>query len=226
MSIAKKDTIENRNGEFDLVSLFSDCKRKKYRLNELIFTPLSYSNKIYFLINGKVNVTIVSDKGRTVSAGYYKKGDLINLEVINNGKKRKVTANSKSKNTMALVISKSNFLRKLSAIPELQRYVLRKLLLDKANAEERFQRVLDIPSTGRVYTFLYHHALRFGERVGYEYVIREPLTHQEIGVHIGCSRQTVTTSMNIIRREGIIHFNRRYWIIRDPGGLKKIVDEL
>lgn len=230
----KKRTIKNnfplrtsleRQKELDFTGLFSNCKQKKYKLDECLFSPLNVSNKIYFVTSGKVKTTYFSQTGRAIGLNYYKNGDLINLETITEKNNRKTIALSKSKHTTALIISKHIFLEKLNLAPELQKYVLGKLLVDKTNAENRISKFLDIPSHQRVYDFLYHHLLRFGEQIGYEYVIRDPLTHQEISEYVGCSRQTVTTSMNDLRREGIIDFNRKYWIIRNLEGLKNLVHQ-
>ena len=231
MNIANKEHPKNwelpiqKGGEVDLINLFPDCNRESYGINECIFTPLKISDNIFFLISGKVKVTNVSEKGRVISCGYYRKGDLINLEIINSMTPTELTAESKSKDTVALVIPKGEFLQKLTLSHRLQQFVFGQLLKEKANTEQRIQRLLDVKSYGRVCDFLFHHALRFGDQIGYEYVIREPITHKEIGEYIGCSRQTVTTALNLLRRERIIHFNRRYLIIRDLKRLKKRVDE-
>lgn len=210
----------------DIATIFSAYPCKKYRLNEVIFTSLNLTKFIFYLIDGKVKITNVSDKGRLVSSGYYQQGNFINLKAITDNSKKKSFAISKSKNTIAISIPQNEFLQKLNLFPALHQNVFKQLLADKAESEQRIHRILDIKSNERVYDFLYHHTLNFGERIGYEYVIRDPLTHQEIGEYIGSSRQTVTTSMNFLRKKGILHFNRKYWIIRDLGQLKAIVDAL
>ena len=212
---------------FDLVSLFPDCPRKEYARNKALFTFLDVSNKIFFVISGKIKLTYLSEKGKAIGLNYYKSGDLINLETINqesNKRERKI-ALSKSKKTTILMISKENFLEKMNSVLEFQKYVFKQLLSAKTSAEKRVSNLLEIPSQQRVYDFLYGHTLKFGEKVEFEYVIRNPLTHQEISEYVGCARQTVTTSMNDLRREGIFDFNRKYWIIRNLEGLKNMVHQ-
>lgn len=217
---------ENSKKNNDFTVLFSDCQKRKYKLNEVLFTLVDSNSNIFFLKSGKVKVTKISDKGRQVSAGYFQQGDFINLEAITDNADKKITAISKSKDTIAICIKKIKFIEKLSTRTDLQVQIFTQILSNKAEAEQRIHRILDIKSNERVFDFFYHHTLKFGQRVGYEYVIREPLTHREIGEYIGSSRQTVTTSMNILRRKGILHFNRKYWIIRDLNALKKLVDGL
>ena len=62
-------------------------------------------------------------------------------------------------------------------------------------------------------------ALRRGERVGYETVVRKFLTHQEIANLTATSRQTVTTVLNDLRNKGLIKFDRRRLLIRDKDKL-------
>lgn len=207
----------------DIITLFPTCAIEKYGQNEIIFSSLNFSRYIFYIQNGKVKVTDISSKGRSVISGYYKKGDFVNLEVIKHSNIKKMSGISKSKNSIVVKISKEKFLSKLSRNSALQQYVFSQLLTEKTETERRIHRILDIKSSERVFDFIYHHTLKFGQRIGYEYVIREPLTHQEIAAYIGTARQTVTTSMNILRSKGILHFNRNYWIIRDLGSLRKIV---
>ena len=64
-----------------------------------------------------------------------------------------------------------------------------------------------------------------GQRVGYEWVLRNFITHQEIANLTATSRQTVTTLLNDLRNENIIAFNRKRLLIRDLDKLKKFVQE-
>jgi CRP-like cAMP-binding protein len=59
-----------------------------------------------------------------------------------------------------------------------------------------------------------------GQRVGYEWVVRNFITHQEIANLTATSRQTVTTVLNELRNGEIITFNRKRLLVRDVDKLK------
>lgn len=58
-----------------------------------------------------------------------------------------------------------------------------------------------------------------GERVGYEWVIRKPVTHLEIANMTATSRQTVTTTLNDLRYKKLLAFNRSRLLVRELEGL-------
>jgi CRP-like cAMP-binding protein len=62
-----------------------------------------------------------------------------------------------------------------------------------------------------------------GQRVGYEWLIRKPVTHQEIANLTATSRQTVTTTLNDLRFKKLLTFNRSRLLIRD---LDKLTEEM
>ena len=51
-------------------------------------------------------------------------------------------------------------------------------------------------SRSRIVEFLVELTRSRGQRVGYEWVVRKPITHQEIANLTATSRQTVTTTLN------------------------------
>jgi len=59
-----------------------------------------------------------------------------------------------------------------------------------------------------------------GQQVGYEWVLRNPITHQEIANLTATSRQTVTTTLNDLRYARILTFNRKRLLVRDLEKLK------
>ena len=93
--------------------------------------------------------------------------------------------------------------------------VLDNLSASLQRTQDRLLRMTLLSANQRVYHFLATHAVKSGRKVGFEYVIKPVLTHLEMGNIAGVGRQTVTTVLNDLRRDGIIHFNRRYLIVRN-----------
>jgi len=94
--------------------------------------------------------------------------------------------------------------------------------LDQINKNnDRLHRLLLYKSRQRVVQFLLDYVNEVGQRVGYEYVIKKPFTHEEIGNLSDTSRQTVTTVLNELKGKNLIHFTRRYILIRNLEALEE-----
>ena len=74
----------------------------------------------------------------------------------------------------------------------------------------------------RILHFLVGYVEKAGKDVGFEKVIRSILTHQELGSLCSASRQSMTTVLNELRQLNIIHFNRRYLLVRDLEKLREM----
>jgi len=72
----------------------------------------------------------------------------------------------------------------------------------------------------RVVEFIKEMGEERGKKVGFETLIKNYLTHQDIANLTGTSRQTVTTIMNKLRDQNLINFDRRRILIRDMDKLK------
>lgn len=99
-----------------------------------------------------------------------------------------------------------------------------KLMGSKAlEMEHRLESLIFKDSRSRIVEFMVEMAEKKGQRVGYEWVIRSFLTHQEIANITATSRQTVTTVLNELRDANFLTFNRKRLLIRDLEKLKSEV---
>lgn len=81
--------------------------------------------------------------------------------------------------------------------------------------EKRLESMVFKDSRSRIIEFLVDLNSERGQRVGYEWVVRNFMTHQEIANLTATSRQTVTTVLNELKSKNIITFNRKRLLIRD-----------
>ena len=89
--------------------------------------------------------------------------------------------------------------------------------------ENRLESLVFKDSRSRIVEYLLDLVKRRGQRVGYEWVVRKFITHQEIANLTATSRQTVTTVLNELRTKELITFNRKRLLIRDLDKLKEEV---
>ena len=85
--------------------------------------------------------------------------------------------------------------------------------------ERRMESLIFQDARSRIIQFLKESASKRGRRVGFEWLFKHSLTQQDIANITGTSRQTVTSVLNELRKENLIHFNRRSILIRDLANL-------
>ena len=115
--------------------------------------------------------------------------------------------------------SKSNIAKLFEEPNELQNYFLKLLGRRVLEVENRLHSLIFKDSRTRIVNFLLRLVEKKGERIGYEYVVRKFLTHQEIAYLTATSRQTVTTVLNDLRGREMIKFDRRRLLIKDKDRL-------
>ena len=86
--------------------------------------------------------------------------------------------------------------------------------------EKRLESLVFKDSRSRIVEYLFELVEKKGQRVGYEWVVRNFYTHQEIANITATSRQTVTTVLNELRAADILTFNRKRLLVRDLDALK------
>jgi CRP-like cAMP-binding protein len=95
------------------------------------------------------------------------------------------------------------------------------VLQRKSDAEERLTSLLFRPVEGRVVEFLLHAATRWGVADARGTLISAPITHLEIAKVIGSTRETVTVTLGILRRDGLLDTAGRRLIVVDRDALAK-----
>jgi CRP/FNR family transcriptional regulator, cyclic AMP receptor protein len=89
--------------------------------------------------------------------------------------------------------------------------------------ENRLESLLFKDSKTRIVEFMLKAIEKNGQRLGYEWMVRNFSTHLEIANLTATSRQTVTMILNELRNEKIIDFDRKRLLVRDLAKLKSIV---
>lgn len=87
--------------------------------------------------------------------------------------------------------------------------------------ERRLESLVFKDSRSRIIEYIIDLNDKRGQRIGYEWVIRKFITHQEIANLTATSRQTVTTVLNELKTKNLITFNRKRLLIRDLDKIKE-----
>lgn len=105
--------------------------------------------------------------------------------------------------------------------PAISQALVNIALQRQADAEDRLTSLLFRPVEGRVVEFLLRAADRWGVPDARGTLIAAPITHLEVAKVIGSTRETVTVTLGILRRDGLLATAGRRLIVVDRDALAK-----
>jgi CRP/FNR family cyclic AMP-dependent transcriptional regulator len=187
---------------------------KTFKKGEFIYQANDPTDEIFFIMDGKVKVGAFSNTGKEITKAIHNEGDIFGeMALVENGNRRDF-AQALEKSTIC-IIQKDSLKVLMRQNHELSMKLMRLMGTRMLDMERRLESLVFKDSRTRIIEFVFGLARRKGQRVGYETVIRNFGTHQEIANLTATSRQTVTTVLNDLRNRNILTFNRRRMLIRD-----------
>ncbi len=194
--------------------------QKKYKKGEYIYIPNEHADQIYFLSEGRVKIGAYGDGGKEITKAILTTGEVFGeLSLIGEQKRRDFAYVMEP--TTVCMISVNDMKSLMREHSGLQLFIMKIMGNRVLDMEQRLESLVFRDSRTRIIEYLENLAKRKGQRVGYETVVRQFLTHQEIANLTATSRQTVTTVLNELRTKNIITFNRKRLLIRDLNALAK-----
>jgi CRP-like cAMP-binding protein len=108
---------------------------------------------------------------------------------------------------------------RLAGDPALRAALAAAIVRQHRALEQRLEGLLLQSVEERLAAFLLDAAQRWGQPHPDGQLLSAPFTHAEIALLIGSTRETVTLVLGKLKREGLIAFDRRRIILRDPARL-------
>jgi len=180
----------------------------------------SAAQSLAFIARGRARVERSLLSGDVLPLGYRSVGDVAGESVL-------AGLESYAENVVAMdecdvvrvPLSTMNTL--LRTDPVLTQALVHAVLQRQADAEDRLSSLLFRPVEGRVVEFLLRAADRWGVQDARGTLISAPITHLEIAKVIGSTRETVTVTLGILRKDGLLNTSGRRLIIVDRDALAK-----
>ncbi len=192
---------------------------KTYKKGEYIYLPEEFSDRIFFLTEGRVKIGTYSDDGKEITKAILGHGEVFGeLALIGEDKRRDFAYAMEDAVICVLGVEEMRALMRDRS--ELNIFLMKIMGSRMLDLEHRLESLVFKDSRSRIVEYLYDLASKKGQRVGYEMLVRKFLTHQEIANLTATSRQTVNTVLNELRNKNILTFNRRRLLVRDMDKLK------
>jgi CRP/FNR family transcriptional regulator, cyclic AMP receptor protein len=192
-----------------------------FKKGEAFYVPDEKANHIYLINEGRVKIS-TQHEGKEVTKAILGKGEVFGEMALLDEESRHDTAIA-LENTRVCIVSLDELRSLMRDRSELNQFFMRLFGRRQLEMERRLESLVFQDSRSRIVQFLVDLAHNKGQRVGYEWVVRQFITHQEIANLTATSRQTVTTTLNELRSRNLLTFNRSRLLIRDLTALEQEV---
>ncbi len=179
-----------------------------YRKGEFVFRSGGAGAHVYFLASGKVKIYQPSPAGREVILWFCFPGEIFGLAEVARGGGRVVNAVACVPSEI-LVVPQDRFRALLRTRPEVAMVSMQVLSSRLRMLGEMFVNLVSDDVNTRIAKLVLRLGARYGSSDGKEIRLTVPLTHQEIADMIGTSRQTVTTALSALKRQGVLSIENR-----------------
>jgi CRP-like cAMP-binding protein len=190
--------------------------------NDPIYFPDQPSHSIFFLKRGHVKISRIHPDGREVILDVVGPGEIFGeLALIEEGEQSNEMAQALD-DALICAMKVSDFESLLKSNPEMNMKVTKRIGLRLRKFEERVTDLVFKDSRKRIASFLVRYAEEFGKIREGIVSIKMHLSHQEIALLTGAARQTITTTLNEFRTQGLIDFSRQGMTIKQFDKLQQL----
>lgn len=202
------------------------CPRKTPRMEELhvpdlfgkdefIYFKDQPSVNIYMIANGRVKIGALSNDGKEIVKAILTKGEIFGELALAGEEVRNDFAQAMDTDTRVCTMTIDDLRALMKDNQELSLKIFKIMGFRLRKMERRIEALVFKDARTRIVDFLREMAEEKGQKVGFEMMIKNHLTHKDIASLTGTSRQTVTTVLNELRDDNVISFDRRRILIRD-----------
>ncbi len=200
----------------ELATSFAEMEVRHYPAGSVIFMPQEAScEHLYILRKGRVEMYRLTAGGKRLITRQILPGGVFGVRGLLGRKMQKNFAEAVEDSTIC-IISRDQFLAYLQRRPELMLRLLETVCERLRLLEERLVEAVYNPVNVRLAYFLLSNADPASGVV-------ENITHEEIGNRIGAVRQTVTETLSLMRKQGLIMVEPKKIRITNRSGLEQMI---
>ena len=178
--------------------------KAKYQNNEIIFRQGDAADAVFYIIDGKCKVTVVSEKGKEAVIALHEKGDFFGEGCLNGHSRRLATVTATTESEI-MRLDKATMVRVLHDEPKFSELFISHLLARNVRVEADLVDQLFNSSEKRLARLLLLMA-NFGKEGRQEPVIAK-VSQQTLAEMVGTTRSRVSFFLNKFRQLGFIDYN-------------------
>jgi CRP-like cAMP-binding protein len=199
----------------ELGLFFDNVETQYYPAGTILFTPEDSGERLYILRQGLVDLFRVTSSGKRLVTRQILPGSVFGIMGLL-GQSMQGNFAEASEDSSICVITRENVLEMLKQHPDITLRLLEIVGRRLRLIEERLVEAVYSPVRVRLAHFLLTNA---DSASG----VLNNLTHEEIGDTIGAVRQTVTETLGLLRKQGLIQTKPKRIRVINRHGLEEIV---
>jgi CRP/FNR family transcriptional regulator, cyclic AMP receptor protein len=200
----KKTSIAPFDPKIFLATADAGRTISKYRRNQIVFSQGDLADAVFFVEEGKVKVTVVSEQGKEAVVAIHDKGDFFGEGCLT-GQPRRLATVSAMTDGAIMRLDKSAIVRVLHDEPKFSEMFMAYLLTRNARVEADLVDQLFNSSEKRLARLLLLMA-NFGKEGKPEAVIAK-VSQETLAEMVGTTRSRINVFMNKFRELGFIEYN-------------------
>ena len=204
-----------------LAPLEVQLRRRTFQKGEVIFHQDDPGDRLFFVSEGLVKISIVAHDGRESDIALLSPTDCFGEMTVLDSGVRSATAIA-METTETMTLSREDFFDFLTDRSDVTLQIISLLVRRLRSTDEMIGDMvfLDVPT--RVGKKLLELAKMYGDADDPTAPIKVPIGQEEMSRLVGCSRETVSRDLAMYRRNGVLTTSHRRVTITDVAGLQRI----
>jgi len=194
---------------------------REIRKGEALYFEGSSDQNIYILKKGTVKVTKITPQGREIILDIFKEGSIFGEMAFLESEERNESAEALEEGLLC-IMRKRDFDQMVQRMPGLSLKITKMIGFRRCKIENKLLDLLFSTVEQRLAKTLLNLLDDFGIHHKDGYLLKIKLTHKDFAGLIASTRETVTTTLNKFKSDGIIDFEGKYVVIKTLERLKII----
>lgn len=187
---------------------------RTFRKREIVYFPHDPGESVLVMARGRIKIKAVSPDGRETIFAFMEPGEIFGELAILDGEPRNEYAEAVEE-SMVLAVPREELLWIMERRSDVAMHVTKLLGFRLRRIENRLKNLLFRSTRERAVALLVELVESHGRLAGNRVEIRMRLSHQELASLIGSTRETMTSTLGQLQREGLIEiFRRRIAVLR------------
>lgn len=187
----------------------------QFKKGQFIYFENEPSDQIFMIANGRVKIGSYSKQGKEITKTILSKGEMFGELALTGEEYRKDFAQAIAEETIVCPMNIDMMQELMLNNKSLSLKIFKLIGFRFRKLERRLESLVFKDARTRIIDFIRELAEESGQKVGFETMVKNQLTHQDMANLTGTSRQTVTTILNELRDQNLINFDRKRILIRD-----------
>jgi len=194
---------------------------REIKKGEALYFEGSSDQNIYILKKGTVKVTKITPQGREIILDIFKEGSILGEMAFLESEERNESAEALEESLLC-IMRKGDFDQMVQRMPSLSTQITKMIGFRRFKIENKLLDLLFSTVEQRLAKTLLNLLDDFGIPHKDGNLLKIKLTHKDFADLIASTRETVTTTLNKFKGEGIIDYQGKYVVIKSLEGIKTI----